>query len=87
MTPGHIDSLYVSATKRAIRAFVIGFLAVYPAPAVLGSLSGSQPLDTTALRAAAVAGLMAAGAFIWRAFIDPLPVPTLSDANRKPPTA
>jgi hypothetical protein len=79
----HVDPLYLSAAKRAVRSFVVAFLAIYPAPAVLGALSGSQPLDTSAARAAAVAGIAAVAAYVWRAFIDPIPVPTLSDTKRE----
>lgn len=76
-----------SGLIRAIRAFVTAFIVILPVNNLIGVASGSQPLDTSALRAAAVAGLIAAGAFIWRTFIDPLPVPTLADKNPAPPPA
>lgn len=68
-----------SGLIRAVRTFVAAFLAIYPAPAILGALSGSQPIDTNALRSAAVAGIAALVSFAWRTLIDPLPVPTLAD--------
>lgn len=70
---------YKSALIQGIRFFIVGFIAVYPASNLIGAASGSQPLDLHALRAAAVAGLIAAGGFIYRAFVDPLPIPTLAD--------
>lgn len=70
-----------SGIIRAIRGFVIAFIAVYPASNLIGAASGSQPVDLHALRAAAVAGLVAVGLFLWR-LIDKLPIPTLAD---KPP--
>lgn len=76
-----VDPLWTSAFKRALRTFVASFLGVYGAPALIGALSGSQPVDVNALRAAAVAGIVAVIALAWRAFIDPLPVPTLSDTQ------
>jgi hypothetical protein len=76
-----------SAVLRGIRTFVAAFIAVYPAPAIIGAFSGSQPLDTSALRAAAVAGVAALVSLVWRLFIDPLPVPTLADKNPAPPSA
>lgn len=82
----HVDPKWTSAFKRGVRTFVIAFLAIEPASALIGAASGSQPLDTSALRAAAVSGIAAVLAVAWRAFVDPLPVPTLSD-TRKPPAA
>lgn len=79
-----VDPKWVSAFKRAVRTFVIAFLAIYPASALIGAASGSQPVDTNALRAAAVSGVAAVIALVWRAFIDPLPVPTLSDTQAPP---
>lgn len=73
-----------SAVIRGVRTFVAAFLAVYGVPAILGALSGSQPIDTNALRAAAVAGFAAIISLVWRAVIDPLPVPTLADKNPAP---
>ena len=73
-----------SALIRGVRTFIAAFIAVYPAPAILGALSGSQPLDTSALRAAAVAGVAAIVSLVWRLFIDPLPVPTLADKTPAP---
>lgn len=69
---------YKSAFIQAVRFFIAAFVAVYPAPAVLGALSGSQPLDTNALRAGAVAGIAAVVAFAWRAWAPQTP---LTDKN------
>src|SRR5207237_7971384 len=82
-----VDPKWVSAAKRAVRTFVIAFLAIDPASNLIGTVSGSQPLDTSALRAAAAAGFAAVIALVWRAFIDPLPVPTLSDTQAPPPAS
>lgn len=70
--------------KRAVRTFVAGFLGVYGLPALLGVVTGSQPLDTTALRAAAAAGLAAAVALVWNAWLDPSPLPSLKAERTKP---
>jgi hypothetical protein len=67
----------VSTLKKGVRVFVYAFLGVYGAPALIGALSGSQPLDTTALRAAGVAGIIAVIALFWNAVMDPSPVPSL----------
>ena len=67
---------------RGVRTFVAAFLAVYGAPAIIGALSGSQPLDTSALRAAAVAGIAAVISLLWRTFLDPSAVPSLKDADQ-----
>jgi predicted MFS family arabinose efflux permease len=64
--------------KRAVRTFVQAFLAVYGAPAIIGALSGSQPVDVNALRAAAVAGIAAVLAALWHAYLDPSPIPSLA---------
>ena len=73
-----------SALIRAIRTFVAAFLATYPAPLIIGALSGSQPIDTSALRAAAVAGLAAIVSYLWRAVLDPSPIPSLVDHTDTP---
>lgn len=70
--------LSAATWKKAVRVFVYAFLGVYGAPALVGALSGSQPLDTTALRAAAVAGLIAVIALFWNAVMDPSPIPSLN---------
>lgn len=72
-----------SATwKKVVRTFVAAFLSVYAAPALIGAASGSQPLDTNALRAAAVAGIAAVISLVWNAVLDPSPIPSL---NPNPP--
>ena len=68
-----------SALIRAIRTFVAAFLALVPGPALIGWASGSTPIDTTALRGAAVAGIAAVISFFWRALLDPSPIPSLKD--------
>jgi len=73
-----------SGIIRGVRTFVAAFLAVYGAPALLGALSGSQPLDTSALRAAAVAGIAAVISLFWRAVLDKFPFPTLVDKTPAP---
>jgi hypothetical protein len=72
------------AVVRALRTFVQTFLAVYGVPAILGALSGSQPLDLSALRSAAVAGFAASIALLWRLYLDPSLVPSLVDSDQKP---
>ena len=73
-----------SALIRAIRTFVAAFLAVYPAPLIIGALSDSSLIDTSALRAAAVAGIAAVVSYLWRALLDPSPVPSLVDPTDIP---
>lgn len=63
--------------KKVTRTFVGGFIAVYGVPAILGAAAGSQPIDTNALRAAAVAGFAAVISLIWNSVLDPSPVPSL----------
>lgn len=84
--PGYVDPLWVSAAKRAVRAFITAYLGVIFA-AWLGfgdtNVSGLVDAVKTHSDSAAGAGLIAAIAALgWRGLIDPLPVPTLSDANR-----
>jgi predicted MFS family arabinose efflux permease len=74
---------FKAALIRGVRTFVAAFLAVYGAPAIIGALSGSQPLDTSALRAAAVAGVAAVISLLWRTFLDPSPIPSLKDTDQK----
>jgi hypothetical protein len=54
---------------------------VWGVPQLLAWISGSTPLDVTALRAAAAAGIAAVIAFLWRTFLDPSGVPSLVDDN------
>ena len=77
---------FKSALIQGIRFFVAGFIAVYPASNLIGAASGSQPLDTAALRAAAVAGLIGVLGFAWRLF-DKVPIPTLADKTGAAPPA
>lgn len=70
--------LSAATFKKVVRVFVYAFLGVYGAPAIIGALSGSQPVDVNALRAAAVAGLVAVIALFWNAVMDPSPVPSLN---------
>lgn len=79
------QSHFQVAVVRGIRTFVAAFLAVYGVPAILGSLAGSQPIDVGALRSAAVAGFAAVIALVWRAFIDPSPIPSLKDGDQPAP--
>jgi len=67
----------VATLKKAVRVFVYAFLAVYGVPQILAAASGSAPIDTTALRAAAVAGIAALIGYVWNAVMDPSPVPSL----------
>lgn len=73
---------FKSALIQGVRAFIGGFIAIYPVTNVLGALGGSQPVDVAAARSAAVAGLFALVMFAWRLF-DKLPVPTLADKPAK----
>ena len=75
------------AIIRALRTFIGAFLALVPAQALLGWASGSQPIDTSALRGAAVAGIAAVIAFIWRAYLDPTAIPSMKDSDQPPHVA
>lgn len=70
----------LSATtwKKVVRVFGYAFVGMYGGSNLIGALSGSQPVDTNALRAAAVAGLVAVVALVWNAVIDPSPIPSLN---------
>ena len=78
-------SHYHVAFVRGVRTFVAAFLAVYPAPAIIDWASGNTLLDTSALRAAGVAGIAAVVSLAWRAFLDPSNVPSLKDADQPAP--
>lgn len=54
---------------RVVKTFVAAFLAVWGVPAILGWLSGSQPIDTSTVRAAAVAGFAAVITLVWNLFL------------------
>lgn len=73
-----------AAVTRAVRTFVAAFLAVYGVPQILDWASGTTPLDTSALRAAAVAGIAAVISYLWRQFLDPSGIPSLVDADQPP---
>lgn len=79
------QSHFQVAVVRGVRTFVAAFLAVYGVPAILGALAGSQPIDTTALRSAAVAGFAAIISLLWRAFLDPSAIPSLKDGDQPAP--
>lgn len=72
--------LLKSAGLRAARSFIQAFLVVYPGSALVNWLAGTTELDMNLLRAAAVAGGVAALSFLWRMFLDPSRVPSLVDA-------
>lgn len=85
-TPGFVDPLLISTIKRAIRAGIVCYLGVIFAAWIgLGDTNVSgiwdavQSKSDSAGGAALLAAIAAGG---WRGIIDPLPVPTLSDANR-----
>ena len=50
-------------------------------PAVLAVSTDNGPIHISAYKAALYSGVPAALAFLWRAFADPTPVPTLADKN------
>jgi hypothetical protein len=84
--PGIIDPIWVSALKRGARAFALTFIGI-----PLASWFGLGTHDVSGILAAfqaqwdAAAGtalIVALGAAGWRGILDPLPIPTLSDANR-----
>ena len=57
---------------KAAEAFVVAFLAVEPVSNLIGMVSGSQPVDLSTLRAAAVAGVAAAVAYVYHAVLGSL---------------
>jgi hypothetical protein len=67
--------------KKVVRIFAYAFIGLYPVNNLIGNLSGSQPIDVTALRAAGAAGVIAVLGFIWNAFVDPSPIPSLAITN------
>lgn len=64
-----IPTITLAEVKAAIVAGVVAFLAVEPASNLLGMITGSQPVDVSTLRAAALAGVTAIVAFVWHAVI------------------
>lgn len=67
----------IDVAKRALRTFVAAFLAIVPATTLMGYAVGSQPVDTSALRGAGVAGVAAVISFLWAWLLDPSPIPSL----------
>jgi len=57
---------------KAAEAFVVAFLAVEPVANLIGVVTGSQPVDLSTLRAAAVAGVAAAVAYLYHAVLGGL---------------
>lgn len=76
---------FEAALVRGVRTFVQGFIAVYGIPQILDALSGSSPVDVSVLRSAAVAGIAAVVAVLWRAYLDPSSIPSLKDADQPAP--
>lgn len=64
--------LIKSAMIRAIRTFVQTFLFTL-------SMSVANVVDLSTAKAVVLAAGSAALALAWRAFLDPMPVPTLAD--------
>lgn len=54
---------------RVTKTFVAAFLGVWGLPAILGTITGSQPLDVGVLRAAASAGIVAALTYLWNLYL------------------
>lgn len=67
--------------KKTVRIFAYAFIGLYPVNNLIGTVSGSQPLDVHALRAAGAAGVIAVLGFFWNAFVDPSPLPSLAITN------
>jgi hypothetical protein len=76
-------SLIEQAALRAIRSFIQAFLVVYPGQALINWAMGTGELDTNLLRAAAIAGGVAALSFVWRMFLDPSRIPSIVDTNNQ----
>lgn len=89
--PGYVDPLLVSALKRFARAFILTFIGVPLASWFgLGTHNVSGIWDAFSDQWDAAAGtalIVALGAAGWRSILDPLNIPTLSDANRADPPA
>lgn len=73
----HIQVAFV----RAIRTYL-----VIVVPAFLALLGDEGPVtDLAAWKIAAYSGVPAALTFLWRAFYDPSPIPSLKDADQPAP--
>lgn len=72
----------VVTLKRVVRVFIATFVASYGGANLIAALGGSAVFDYSALRAAAVSGLVAVAVLFWNAVLDPSPVPSL-EAERK----
>lgn len=73
-------TLLQQAVMRALRTFIQAFLVVYPGQALINWAMGNGALDMDLLRAAAVSGGIAVLSFVWRYFLDPSRVPSITDA-------
>jgi hypothetical protein len=69
--------------KRVVRTFVQAFIGLYGGANLVGLISGSQPVDVNALRAAGAAGVVAVVTLLWNAVYDPSPLPSLSAAPKE----
>lgn len=54
------------ALERAVRAFVVAAVALYPIGNLEGAVFGTEAFDVDLAKKAAVAGTVAALAFLWR---------------------
>lgn len=70
--------LSAATWKKAIRLAAYAFIALYPVSNVIGNVTGSQPVDVSALKAAAGAAVVAAIGVLWNAIADPNPIPSLN---------
>lgn len=71
-----------AAAIRALRTAIQVGIAVYPIDRLIGYAAGTDVLDVSLLRKAAVVGIASGVAFLWRAFVDPTKVPSLRDPDQ-----